>query len=139
MARMGLVARTEDPGTDDWKAARAWIVKANHADGKDPLPYVQYFRSFAEAGERPPPVALDGLQRALELAPQDQGLRITFALQLAYLGKFDTAASVIRPIAYDPHNGAASKDAQRFLAAFEQKKMPDFSSPAPAEAAAASH
>lgn len=126
VSRLRQVAMMDDPGEDDWKAARAWIVKANRADSNDPLPLIEYHRSFGAARQPAPEVALDGLQRALELAPQDQGLRISFAIQLAVLGHFESAGYVIRPLAFSPHDSGAAQQARKFLAAFEKEELPGY-------------
>lgn len=125
MARIRLVGKMTDPQPADWKSARSWLVKANRADGNDPLPYMEYFWSFREEGESPPEVAFAGLERALDLAPQNQGLRLTVAMLLAHRGKFDDAAFVVRPLAFSPHPTASSKTAQEYLTAFQSKKIPD--------------
>jgi tetratricopeptide (TPR) repeat protein len=129
MARVRLVSEMDNPEPSDWKEARRWIVKANRADENDPLAYVEYYTSFVEARERPPELALEGLMRALELAPQDQGLRMNTAIQLASAGHFERATSMIKPLAFSPHQSSFSRTARYFFDSFEKNKMP--SSPPP--------
>src|SRR3546814_12113374 len=38
---------------DDWKAARSWFIKANHADPAFALPLLLSSDSYARAGEKP--------------------------------------------------------------------------------------
>jgi Flp pilus assembly protein TadD len=123
-ARLALVEKIDKPTAEQWKEARSWIVRANRADGNDPLAYIAYFESFVRAGEKPRDAAFQGLERALELAPQDDTLRINLAMQYASGGKYEEAAQVIRPLAYSPHVNGPAETARISLVAFEAKRMP---------------
>jgi hypothetical protein len=89
-----------------WKSVRRLIGQANRADPNDPKPLILYYQSFGAQGVGPPALAVDGLLRAFELAPQDLGLRMSAARQLLVDGKAAEARRALAPIAYDPHGGA---------------------------------
>jgi hypothetical protein len=98
------------------RAARRLVGAANHADPNDPLPLIAYYRSFEAFGETPPPLAVQGLARAEDLAPQDDGVRILLARQYAHDRRFAEAADLLRPIAFAPHASAGRDIAQKLLA-----------------------
>lgn len=99
-----------------YKLARAPFVALNRRENDHPLSLVYYYRSFIEQGIDPPPVALDGLERAAELAPFDLGLRMTLAMQQLKGGKRGPARHNLTPIAYNPHGGGMAAAAKRILA-----------------------
>src|SRR3546814_2689460 len=67
---------------DDWKAARSWFIKANHADPDFALPLVLYYDSFQRAGERPSKGAVTAIMRAIELVPQAPDVRVRVGRRL---------------------------------------------------------
>lgn len=93
----------DDPSAADWNAARKPIILANQTNPDDPVPLLAYFQSFAPQGHEPPSIAIDGLARAFELAPENGEARINYAFALANRGKFDRAIALAKSIAYDPH------------------------------------
>jgi hypothetical protein len=60
-----------------------------------------------------------GLVQALELAPQDRGLRLIVARQHLVDGKAAEARAALAPIAFDPHAGAAGKTAAAVIATID--------------------
>jgi hypothetical protein len=106
-ARVAFERARASPSGDEaaWKAVRRLIGQANRADPNDPKPLILYYQSFAAQGIAPTPLAVDGLLRAFELAPQDLGLRMNAARQLLVDGKAAEARRAFAPIAYDPHGG----------------------------------
>ncbi|GAA0866787.1 DUF1570 domain-containing protein [Sphingopyxis soli] len=94
----------DEPSAADWNAARKPIILANQTDPDDPVPLFAYFQSFTGQGRRPPKIAIDGLARSFELAPENGETRINYAFALADQGKFDTAIALAKSIAYDPHD-----------------------------------
>ncbi|MHA6317206.1 hypothetical protein ACXYN8_06045 [Altererythrobacter sp. CAU 1778] len=98
------VQRAMDNGSEaDWKAARAWLLKANKTDPNHPLPFVLYYDSFLAAGELAPEGAVGGLYRAIVLMPQDISLRSRAAIELIRSGDIKRARSVLAPAAFYPH------------------------------------
>ena len=106
-AKMALAEAKEDAAL--WKEARKWIVAANKLEPDDPEPLLLHYTSFMEQGERPTSAAVMGIERALELAPQDRGLRMTVARQHLVDGKAAEARAALAPLAFDPHAGGMGK------------------------------
>lgn len=98
-----------------FKAARAPFVRLNKRESDHPLPLIYYYRSFVEAGLEPTPLAMQGLERAVELAPFDFGLSMTLAMQLVRLGRREDALRHLTPIAYNPHGGGLAGVAQKVI------------------------
>lgn len=101
------------------RTIRRTIVAANKIDPEDPEPLILYFRSFVDAGASPTPAAREGLYKAFELAPQDAGLRMNAALTRPRDGKIEDARRTIRPLAFNPHDGAMAQHASQILAAID--------------------
>ncbi|MET0180878.1 MAG: hypothetical protein ABW194_10420 [Novosphingobium sp.] len=99
-----------------YAAARAPFVALNRRENDHPLPLIFYYRSFVEQGRAPPPLALDGLAKAAQLAPFDLGLRMSLATQQLRSGNRQGARANLAPVAYDPHGGPLAAVAQRLLA-----------------------
>lgn len=96
--------------------ARAAFVALNRRENDHPLPLIYYYRSFVEQGKQPTELALQGLARAVELAPFDLGLRMTLAIEQIRHRQVVQARSNLGPIAYNPHGGGLAEAAQRVLA-----------------------
>ncbi len=79
--------------------ARALIVRANRADTEAPLPLIAYYRSFADAGETPPDIAVLGLAKASEIVPSAPTVRLMLGEELARRGDKIDALKALRPIA----------------------------------------
>jgi tetratricopeptide (TPR) repeat protein len=86
-------------------AARAPFIALNKIEHDHPLPLIYYYRSFSERGERAPKLAIDGLMRALQVAPFDSNLRMELGLVLLKLGRAPEATITLTPLAYNPHGG----------------------------------
>jgi tetratricopeptide (TPR) repeat protein len=83
----------------DWTNARTWFAKANRQDPNYALPLVLYYDSFTNAGQKPPRAAVDGLYRAIMLAPQDDMLRARVGRALVADGDLKLARRVMAPLA----------------------------------------
>jgi tetratricopeptide (TPR) repeat protein len=95
-----------------WQAARSWIIKANHLDPNDAQALLLFYTSFALADQPPTASAIKALYRALELVPQDPGLRFAVARQAIIDGKIDDARHTLQPLAFDAHAGPNNPAAQ---------------------------
>jgi len=84
------------------KAARAEIARANRADPDNPLPLLAYYRSFAEAGEAPPDIAIEGLMKVVDTVPTAPGPRLLLGEALVRRGNSAAARRTLLPVA----NGA---------------------------------
>lgn len=115
-------------------AARGEIVRANHAAPNDPLPLIANYRSYAGRGTPVPPRAIDGLYRAHQLAPQDNIVRILLAGEWIAAKRFAPAATLLRPVAFSPHDSPARKQAQALLASVPNGGDEAPPPPAPASA-----
>ncbi|OYX39414.1 MULTISPECIES: DUF1570 domain-containing protein [unclassified Sphingomonas] len=105
--RRAAAAKATDPAV--WREARRWYLKANAIDPNFALPFVLYYESFGRAGERPNASAVQGLVRAMDLVPQDNGLRQTVAIQLLVQGDRPGARRALAPVAFNPHGGPANR------------------------------
>ncbi|HEX8442146.1 MAG TPA: hypothetical protein VF631_00705 [Allosphingosinicella sp.] len=113
MAR-AIAAKKTDAAT--WSDVRRWLVAANRADPDDPEPLMLFYESFAEQGAAPTKGAVAGLVRAHDLAPQDDGLRLTVGRVYLTQRKADQARAALAPIAYAPHGGKQSQLAAAVIA-----------------------
>lgn len=89
-----------------YKAARAPFIALNRLENDHPLPLIYFYRSFVQQGEEPSPLAVNGLIRAMQLAPFDFGLRMTLGTTLLRLGRSPEARIVLAPVANSPHGGS---------------------------------
>lgn len=105
-----------------YAAAMAPFSALNRLENDHPLPLIYYYRSFVERGEAPNETARHALERASQLAPFDQGLRMNAALMQAGEGKIRLARYTMAPIAADPHGGSFAERAQRFRDAMAEVK-----------------
>ncbi|MFM9979178.1 MAG: hypothetical protein ACKVOP_14180 [Sphingomonadaceae bacterium] len=97
-----------------WPAVRKLVVKANRAAPNDPFPLSEYFRTFIENKEAPTKIAIDGMWRAIELAPQVDDLRFALAESLAVSGDRKDIRTALAPLLNDPHS-AETRDRARAL------------------------
>lgn len=104
----------DDPAAA-FRAARQPFIALNKLENDHPLPLIYFYMSFALAGATPPEVAIQGLERAAELAPFDLGLRVTVARQQALDGKLASARANLVPAAYNPHGGPQAERARQLL------------------------
>lgn len=115
-SRMELAsaAKTKDPAV--WRDVRKWFVAANRIDPEDPEPLMLFYTSFMSEGRQPTANAAIGLVRALELAPQDDGLRWMVAQQHLRDKKGPDARAALAPIAFAPHGGKGAEMAASIIA-----------------------
>jgi tetratricopeptide (TPR) repeat protein len=122
-----------DSGSDDdagWKAARNWIVKANRANTEDALPLFEFYQLSKLQGKPTTDIQIAGLEMALSLVPQDDGLRAAFAIALLEKRRFDDAKLILQPMLNDPHNPNAIEFAKKILNQIEEARK--VAPPAPA-------
>jgi hypothetical protein len=117
---MALAAASDDADAATWKDVRKWFVTANKLEPDDPEPLILYYQSFLMEGAKPTENAALGLERALELAPQDTGLRMMAAQQFLRDGRAPDARAALAPVAYDPHGGGLSGYATRIIKALDE-------------------
>lgn len=118
LMRAARIAETRLSGkgsTQQWKAVRSLIVKANRAAPNDPFPLWAYYRWYGQSGTPMDKVAIDGLRRALELAPQVAMLRFNLAQQDFRDGNETGARAVLAPLLNDPHSASIRNAARAML------------------------
>lgn len=109
-----LASRDPDPVTA-YARARAPFLALNRIENDHPVPLIHYYLSFVQAGQPATANALDGLERAVELAPFDPSLRMMLAKEQIERGNFQKARRNLGPVAYAPHGGKLAEAAQRVL------------------------
>ncbi|MBO9624483.1 MAG: hypothetical protein J7500_17375 [Sphingomonas sp.] len=118
-AQMARAAKAKDLSPETWKAIRRTIAAANRLDPEDPEPLMLYYRSFADAHAMPPQLAREGLYKAFNLAPQDDGLRLNAAVVQLRDKKVADARETLRPLAFNPHGGGLAEYASKIVAAID--------------------
>ncbi|MEI9928523.1 MAG: hypothetical protein WDN44_13525 [Sphingomonas sp.] len=96
------------------REARGYIARANRADTEAPLPLIGYFHSFADAGQAPPDIAVEGLIKASEGVPAAPATRLALGQELARRGDALDARRALLPVAdgaYDSPEKPAAKAA----------------------------
>lgn len=111
-----LFRKAED---DDalWPKVRAAISAANGIENDNPIPLAYFYRSYAAEGKRPPEVAVQGLQKALQLAPYDTGNRLTLAEYFIRTGDSKAAEATLAPLLNHPHDTSLAELARKMLEA----------------------
>jgi tetratricopeptide (TPR) repeat protein len=108
-----------DYSAASWRKVRASISLANRTNPDDPLPLYAYFQSFVDQGVNPPDIAIQGLARAFNLAPENIMVRVSHAFALANKGEFDEAIKLGQTVAFNPHDNG---EGQRLLNQLERMR-----------------
>jgi Flp pilus assembly protein TadD len=111
-------AKGSDDPEDAALKARDWALEANKNDPDAPRPLVAFFDSYLVAREQPSIDALESMREAVRRVPQDKSLRFKLAATLAMTGNRDhkiEAIRALRPVAFDPHGGAAAEGAGKMI------------------------
>lgn len=116
---MAMAARAradKDTGAPRWAAIRKVLADGKRANPDDPQLLMLFYRSFGESGIALNQPAKQALYHALAVAPQVRSIRVAAASQLLADGAGPEARSVLRPLAFDPHN---ARSVDRALAAID--------------------
>ena len=111
--RAQLMLAKANPANADWDGVRSWFLKANKLDTENPEPLMHFYRTYLEAGERPTRNAVEALLYAIDLAPQDDSLRLLGVRQLAAEKRLGEAQSLFAPLAFNPHVEEESREKAR--------------------------
>ena len=135
LLRKGLLeidALDESDSADEesWRAARRWIVRANHQAPDDPLILQQYFLSFVRQGVVPTESAAVGMLRAFELVPQDFRLRVQLAEWMVTRRRHGEAMTLLTPVAFSAHRSDLGERARALVERI--RDIPDGSEARPA-------
>jgi tetratricopeptide (TPR) repeat protein len=116
-----LAAQAEDADDPEamWREVRSVFVGLNRIENDHPLPLIWFYRSYIEQNQKPTALAVQGLRRALELAPFDGGLRMIVAEDYADSGEIASAIATLRPLANNPHDSELTMAAASYMAALE--------------------
>lgn len=121
--RRAVKAHATDAQT--WSAARSWYVKANRADTEAALPLILYYESYLAQDVRAPDLAVQGLQKAEALAPEDSGVHFLLAGRMLDDGKTQAARALLAPIAYSPHGMRGAGAARTLIDLIDSGKIAD--------------
>ncbi|WP_294138446.1 hypothetical protein [Sphingomonas sp.] len=106
---------TGDARTAMLGQARAVIAKANRIDTEAPAPLIAYYRSFADAGDPAPAIAVDGLTKALTAVPNAPATRLALGAELALRGMVSVARGTLMPVARGGYESPERAKAQAVL------------------------
>lgn len=123
----------------DFRAANSAFIRLNTVENDHPLPLIYFYRNFIERGAPPTDLAVQGLERASEIAPFDDGLHLTLGSHYASAGKVGMAKAHLIPIAFAPHGGGIADTAREMLRgidAHDNAGQPPQSAPPPSAPAA---
>ncbi|MES2989635.1 MAG: hypothetical protein V4808_17220 [Pseudomonadota bacterium] len=101
------------------QAARATIARANRDNPESPLPLILYYRSFADAGEAAPDVAVEGLLKAADAVPAAPGPRLLLGEAFARRGATEAARRMLVPIAHGAYESPEAAEARALLASLD--------------------
>ncbi|NML05603.1 hypothetical protein [Sphingomonas sp. G-3-2-10] len=99
------------------RAARGFIVRANRIDSEAPAPLLAYYRSFTEASDAPPEVALEGLLKVIDTIPAAPGPRIMLGEAFAKEGNAEAARRTLRSVAEGGYDSPEKAKARTLLGA----------------------
>ena len=108
-------AADADDRTAAYRAARVPFLELNALENDHPLPLVYFYMSFGRDGRKPTENAVHGLERAVELAPFDMGLRMMLVTQQIRDKRYAHAKVNLAPVAFNPHGGGGASMAQKLL------------------------
>lgn len=103
-----------------YTAAMKPFSALNAIENDHPLPLIYYYRSFVQRRREPEENARAALERASQLAPFDQELRLNVALMLISERKNTLARQMLAPLAADPHGSRRSSGAKQLMVLLEQ-------------------
>ncbi|MEQ1551957.1 hypothetical protein [Sphingorhabdus sp.] len=122
---LSQIADKADDSDAVWKKVRRAVTALNKVEADHPIPLIYYYRSLQGSGQEITELAAHGLERALLLAPYDQGIRWQVVQQLMHEEAWSTAYRVLMPLANDPHNRSENNPAITKLAEIKAKLQPN--------------
>lgn len=121
-AMMGLAAGLAyDKRKEKVLAAQALLRKTNASDPNDPLMNYLFYLSFGKMGMAADAEGMDALLTTVRVNPQMDGPRLVLAQEFMQRGRLREARIILRPLAYSPHENAASLRARALLDQVEGK------------------
>ena len=110
-----LAANDAPVQTSAASPARAEIIRGQNRNPDDPLGLIAFYDSFGLTRTMTPEIAYTGILRAVELLPQEDGVRMTAFTAAVNHHDLTRAARLIAPIAYSPHRTATQAHALALL------------------------
>lgn len=96
--------------------ARDAFLALNRIEPDHPEPLFESVQIYLAMGRPLSPNMLSALERAVEVAPFDMGMRMSVALHQLYSGKRDKARANLVPVAFNPHADDLADKAKDILA-----------------------
>ena len=90
--------------------SRRHFLAANKLDNEDPEPLYLYYRTYRAANTTAPKSAVEALNYASILAPQDTYVGIQLVREHLRQNDLKAAAEALKPIAYAPHAGQSKRN-----------------------------
>jgi Protein of unknown function (DUF1570) len=118
---LSRIATDADDAEAAWKTVRKAVTALNKVEPDHPIPLIYYYRSLQGSGKDISELAAHGLERALQLAPYDQGVRWQVVQQLVDEEAYGAAYRTLMPLANDPHNRGEDNPAIALLADIKLK------------------
>jgi tetratricopeptide (TPR) repeat protein len=118
---LSRIAEEADDGGNAWKAVRKAVTALNAVENDHPVPLIYYYRSLRASGKDISETAKHGLERALQLAPYDKGVRWQTVQQMVDDENYELAYRTLMPLANDPHNRGEDNPAASLLADIKAK------------------
>lgn len=119
--RTAEIGETADEAAN-WGALRKAIVAANQVENDHPIPLIYFYRSFGAQGKPASELAVQGLEKALTLAPYDVDLRLNLAQQKIRDGRYSEARLTMGRLLLDPHKTGIAEVAARLMDEIEGKE-----------------
>ncbi len=113
---LARIAEDADEPANAWKAVRKSVTALNAVENDHPIPLIYYYRSLQASGKDISETAKHGLERALQLAPYDKGVRWQTVKQMVDDENYAIAYRTLMPLANDPHNRGENNPAAAMLA-----------------------
>lgn len=120
---MAMIARAhadKDSSAPRWTAIRKVLADGKRLNPDDPQLLMLFYRSFGQSGIALNQPAKQALYHAVAVAPDVRTIRIAAAAQLIEDGAGAEARTVLRPLAFDPHNAKSAEQAQSAIESIDK-------------------
>ncbi|WP_375395807.1 hypothetical protein [uncultured Sphingomonas sp.] len=120
MAQAAAAKKNKIVDPAKWSAIRQWFLAANKIDPEAPQPLIDFYESYAAAGQTPTKNAEGAMLYAYALAPYDASVRIKAAHVLLVQDKAAQAKVALGPVAYNLDEPGQADRAQKILAVLDK-------------------
>ncbi|MDM7956141.1 hypothetical protein [Blastomonas sp.] len=111
-----LFRQAEDDSSGSlWPKVRVAVGAANKVENDNPIPLTFFYRTFVAENKQPPEIAVQGLEKALMLAPYDTELRVALAHYQIHAGDKEMARKTLGPLLNHPHDTGLADFARKLL------------------------